>query len=80
MTSWGEGGERNPSGWLAYEVDWGFSKACFQLSAGDRSQTVSDQERWKTSEDSLAPTLWSGFIIQGNRGLLRCGARHQMLF
>lgn len=28
---------------LANEGDWGLSKACFQLSAGDRSQTLSDR-------------------------------------
>lgn len=37
---WGWLGEKPVR--LANEVDWRFSKAYFQLSAGDRSQTLSD--------------------------------------
>lgn len=41
---WGWGWGEKPI-LLANEVDWGSSKASFQLSAGDRSQTLSDWGR-----------------------------------
>lgn len=39
----GGGGRGEKPMQLANEGDWGLSKACFQLSAGDRSQTPSDR-------------------------------------
>lgn len=66
MDSWvamGEG-ETRP---LANEVDWRFSKAYFQLSAGDRSQILSD------CGGQLASYSLEWVMIKGGRMVVEVG-------